>query len=125
MTTIRYTLDNKDITAPQLAKWVMERAHSKFTSKDGLDIARSLIRGEVWEVPAWMLSERVLYEREKHGPCSYTIIEDPPSALDLHFARQETLQKLCERGAARDAGCAIEYCKAMLAGEVNMSACAG
>ena len=115
LTTIRYKIRSKNAqTIPELALWVKNKiGHHHEGIHVYLGIARNLLNGEVWEKEYCLLKNP-----EADGPCEFTVSE-PVNENVVYFNKQQEFKALLKRGAAGDSEAAIEYCKAMLAGEVK------
>lgn len=108
MKNIRYTLADRSISVFELARWVLSKVGSQYSSKDALMVARELLNGNGWE-PIY----NVLQDPEGPGPC-YFIVSDPEDPYRVLLAEAKRLQEMLEKGAAGDAEVAIAYCKMVL-----------
>lgn len=115
-TTVRITLDDTSITAPQLAVWVRDIAPNQYTLSEAMYIARCMIRGEGWEPPYEIVAYQL--ERMEGQPWSYTITTPPnPYVEQIQIWKEQ--RELLEKAAAGDAEAAIAYCKLELSGGIN------
>jgi hypothetical protein len=122
MSSVKYTLTDKDVSTIALAKWInMKTWGLAFSLSEALVIARSLKNGGSWEID----STEVTPPNEK-DPCLGVIQPEPEDdnaafwkTIQLEIAHCENL---LGRGAAGDIEAAIEYCKLELAGKVPHAA---
>lgn len=115
MPELYYTLADTSASAINIARWVKDRIGDKLALNECLMIAHALQRGERWQPPYYDV-----HERNATGPCNLVIIPDEKlQALTLE--RELALWELQKRGAEGDAEAAISFCKAIAAGELELT----